>query len=189
MMSLIAAAALFASPVQASEVIAEAHFDTDSEGWRVVPFNQEAGLPAVAANGAIHALDAADGDTWYFSAPADFVDQARDGDVLEFALKDKGRGGRDAVAMQAVQIVGGAPGQAVLTAYLAVAAPAGAQWTEYEVALDGSESWWLSNGRIATPSEVAYIVNHLYVLNIQAEYVNGADHASLDYAVLSVDSQ
>ena len=103
---------------------------------------------------------------------------------LVFSLSDIGSGARDD-SSQGIQIVS-ATRNGVRSLYYPVDAPA-AGWTDVSIPL-GGPGWWWSNGQTATSADVCMALHSAVAINIQAEYVNGADVAALDDVVLYAQS-
>ena len=174
--------ALFSVNALAQDVVAEADFNVDEEGWRITTWDDYFGPLANTQNGQLRVVDWSDGATWYFMASPEFTLNTRGayGSELSFTLQNTGAGSREPV--DGVQIRGGNSREEI-TLYLNLEAPIGQ--TDYQVMLDASDRWERLDGRRATEVEVRFVINHLNALKIEAEYINGDDIATLDNVVVA----
>jgi hypothetical protein len=183
---VLAFVAVTSTPALAGTVVADSSFDADAEGWDVRFANEVFELP-VAYDGyeqCISIADLSDGDTWYFSAPEEYLGAQASvyGGTLRFSLRDVGAGSLSDSAY-GIQLVGGkATSPTVL--YLPVDAPRDG-WEDYEAVLKPAAGWWHSSGRAATAKEMQLVLANLMQLNIQAEYVSGNDVGEIDDVSLS----
>lgn len=163
---------------------ANSTFEVDADGWTLgnnaddtVPMlNLKGGNP----DGNICGRDTADGDIWYFVAPAKYLGNASAvwGKRLTFDLKQGSIynqiRGRDVI------LNGGGLSIVVNSKF----AP-GLDWTPYSIRIDDQSDWTIDNqtgtGPAATEADIRTVLGSLTSLRIRGEFVDGLnDTACLD---------
>lgn len=176
-------AATLALPAHAGQVLAESTFDSDHEGWSAVFFNTVVPLPVMYSNGAISVFDADDGDTFYWNAPLEFLGNksAAYGGRLVWSAKDVGTGAPDQDNSQVVMLVGMVGSSVQVINCPCAQLPGAGDYQELSVTLSATGSGcYFSNGSKPTVSQFTSVLRTLSFLQVKAEYLNGADEASLD---------
>ncbi|MFM7199673.1 MAG: laminin B domain-containing protein [Myxococcota bacterium] len=174
-------------PAQAGQVLAESTFDSDDEGWSAVFFNTVVPLPVAYADGAIYVVDADDGDTFYWNAPLEFLGNKSTayGGKLRWTARDIGGGTYDQDNSQVVMLGGMVGSSFQVINCPCPLLPGAASYQELSVTLSASGSGcFFSNGSKPTASQFTSVLRTLSFLQIKAEYLNGADEASMDHVLL-----
>jgi len=163
---------------------ASSTFEGDADGWVVQNNGTDDTVSLMASGGNprgnICGQDKADGDTWYFVAPAKYTGNVSDvyGKRLTFDLKQGSIfnqiRGRDVILN----------GGGLSLVYNIKFAP-GLDWTPYSVTIDDSSGWTeddqTGKGPPATADDFNVVLKNLTSLRIRGEFYDGPnDTACLD---------
>jgi len=158
-------------------------FSESAQGWVVsgdtrpadAIFSRAGGHPG----GCITGVDEALGETWYFLAPANVLQQlpkAVNG-TISYSLKQSG----PIISLFDDDIV--ILGPAGRLSYRFPTAP-GTDWTDFSVQLSASAGWTWNWNKRATQAQIEQVLAAPALLQIRGEYVTGDDMGSLDNFVL-----
>jgi hypothetical protein len=158
-------------------------FTTSAQGWLVsgdtgplVPeFHRDDGHPG----GYISNVDEAVGETWYFRAPAPFLESLRTAEhgTLSYSLRQSVDGPGfldDDIVIQ---------GPAGRLSYRFERTP-GTEWTRFSVRLTASAGWRWNWNASATQEQMRSVFANPTSLEIRGEYHTGPDVGGLDSVVL-----
>ncbi|MCM0080321.1 hypothetical protein L4X63_01850 [Geomonas sp. Red32] len=168
----------FTATPDSANVVASS-FTSGDEGWRVVGDAQGTStLPTYRATGGnpggyLEAVDNADGITWYWVAPAQFLgdDSSSYGKSLEFDLRQSTT--QSQYADHDIILVGGG----ITLTYDTLPHPQ-TTWTHYNIQL--TESGWKNGTADATRADFQTVLAAVTSLTIRGEFVVGPDTGGLD---------
>ena len=160
-------------------------FSTSAEGWVIAgdtgvvapTFHADDGNPG----GYISNEDEAVGETWYFRAPAQLLEQlalAEPG-ILSYSLRQSST---DAGFVDDDVIITGPAGR---LSYRFGTAP-GTDWTEFSVELSAASGWRWNWNQPATAEQIRRVLAQPTSLEIRGEYRTGPDVGGLDGFALIV---
>ena len=190
----IAAVAGLALSLGASSALAGASSDFNTgttDGWLLFGDSVTSAPTYVATGGVtggyIHGTDAVLGGTWYWLAPAKFLDNdsASYGDALSFDLRMRGNGSLFSDADVILQSGGTSLFYTFGTGTNLV--PADTTWTPYSVLLSETAGWRVGsqNGVLANQTQVMQVLANVTSLQIRGEFISGPDNGDLDHVLLA----
>ena len=160
-------------------------FSTSAEGWLIAgdtgvvapAFQPEGGHPG----GFISNDDEAVGETWYFRAPDQVLQQlpAAERGILRYSLKQSST---DAGFVEDDVVISGPAGRLSYR----FGTPPGTDWTEYSVALSAASGWRWNWNQPATAEQIRSVLARPTHLEIRGEYRTGPDVGGLDSVALIV---
>jgi hypothetical protein len=184
---VVLACALAAAQTRGGPALVSHDFTSSAQGWSISGDSRSA-PPVFSASGGhpggcITGVDEALGETWYFHAPLDVVQQLPSaiGGAISFSFKQSGT----AVSLIDDDLV--ITGPAGRLSYRFPAGP-GTSWRDYSVRLSAGEGWTWNWNAPATPAQLESVLKTATRLEIRGEYVTGDDEGSLDNFVLTAAS-
>jgi hypothetical protein len=170
------------SPPSISRTLIRHEFTESNQGWRLTTdtggadadFAADGGHPG----GRIAGRDEEIGETWYFQAPLDVLQQlpAAEHGVISFSLRhstdvDGGFLDDDVVIVGKAGRVGYRFGRG--------SAP-GTAWKRFSVRLSANAGWTWNGSKPATQAQLRSVLASALSLEIRGEYVTGSDEGFLD---------
>ncbi|HEX5151343.1 MAG TPA: laminin B domain-containing protein [Parafilimonas sp.] len=160
-------------------------FNKNTQGWKIQGDAQGSSVePTYESTGGnpggyIAATDDVTGGVWYFSAPANFLDNLKNkyGKVLKFNLKQSSTSSQ----FDADDII--LEGGGMILHYDTDNNP-GITWTKYRVSLRSS-NWLKEDDTAPTAKEMKAVLKNITRLWIRGEYRSGADIGGLDNVAIA----
>lgn len=170
------------SPQPVARTLIRHEFNESNQGWRLTTDTGSAETDFAAAGGdpggRIAGRDEEIGETWYFSAPPDVLQQlpAAENGVISFSLR------------QSTNVEGGfldddvvIIGEAGRLGYrFGRGSAPGTAWKRFSVRLSASAGWTWNGSEPATQAQLRSVLASPLSLEIRGEYTTGPDEGFLD---------